>query len=87
VARRLTDPRTDEAFRRSSYCGTGDCVEVAQRRDGAISVRDSKNPVQQELVFTRDEWLSFLRGAKSGEFDFDVNAAVGVESATVRFTR
>jgi hypothetical protein len=46
----------------------GQCVEVRQHGD-AIEVRDSKNPQGQVLAFTRDEWVAFIDGARSGEFD------------------
>jgi hypothetical protein len=64
-------------------------VEVTQRQDGSIAVRDSKNrtDIQQELVYTRDEWVAFLRGAKAGEFDFDMTVDSGLDSAAVRFSR
>ena len=87
MAKRLTGPGSDLLFHRSSYCDSGDCVEVAQRRDGMVSVRDSKNRAQQELIFTREEWVAFMRGAKSGEFDFGMNIGAGIDSMTVRLSR
>ena len=45
-----------------------DCVEVAFV-DGAIAVRDSKNPTGPALLYTRDEWEAFVGGVKDGEFD------------------
>jgi hypothetical protein len=44
------------------------CVEVAFV-DGAIAVRDSKNPQKGILIFTPDEWDAFVAGTKDGEFD------------------
>lgn len=44
------------------------CVEVAFV-DGAIAVRDSKNPQGPALIYTRDEWEAFIGGVKDGEFD------------------
>jgi len=44
------------------------CVEVAFV-DGAIAVRDSKNPTGPALLYTRDEWEAFVGGVKDGEFD------------------
>ena len=44
------------------------CVEVAFV-DGAIAVRDSKDPDGPALIFTGDEWDAFVGGAKDGEFD------------------
>jgi hypothetical protein len=46
----------------------GSCVE-ARRQDGLIEVRNSKNPAAGTVVFTIEEWDSFLFGAKRGEFD------------------
>jgi hypothetical protein len=87
VAVNVTTGRDGLGYVRSSSCGTGACVEVAQRRDGSIAVRDSKNPSQPELVYTREEWVAFIRGAKSGEFDFGMSIGAGLDSATVRFAR
>jgi hypothetical protein len=44
------------------------CVEVAFV-DGAIAVRDAKNPAGPALIFTAAEWDAFVGGAKDGEFD------------------
>jgi len=46
----------------------GQCVEV-RRHDGAIQVRDSKDPDGPVLTFTAGEWDAFLDGARKGEFD------------------
>jgi len=61
---------SDAIWRKSTRSGpwTDNCVEVAFV-DGAIAVRDSKNPTGPVLVFTRNEWDAFVDGAKDGEFD------------------
>jgi len=59
----------DGTFRRSSFCQHGHCVEVALGDDGSALVRDAKDPDGPVLAFTAVEWVTFLRGAKSGEFD------------------
>lgn len=59
-------------FRRSSFCSSGGCVEVAPMRDGLIAVRDSKDAAVQEHRYTPEEWVAFVRGVKAGEFDFDL---------------
>ena len=58
------------AWRKSSRSGPNcdNCVEGAFA-DGAIAVRDSKNPSGPALIFTPDEWDAFVGGAKDGEFD------------------
>jgi hypothetical protein len=71
-------------FRRSSFCGSGSCVEVAQLENGWVALRDSKNPGAPEHRFDRDEWIAFTRGVRAGEFDFP--APRGVESDTVRLS-
>jgi hypothetical protein len=50
----------------------GSCVE-ARRHDGQIEVRNSKNPSAGSVLFTAEEWDSFLFGAKRGEFDLLLN--------------
>lgn len=57
-------------FRISSFCTAGGCVEVGQSPDGAVLVRDSKDPQRAtSLAFTREEWTAFVAGVKAGEFD------------------
>jgi Domain of unknown function (DUF397) len=56
------------AWRRSSYCATNSCVEVALL-DGRIAVRDSKDRHGPVLRFSPAEWAAFIDGARNGEFD------------------
>jgi hypothetical protein len=66
----LTVDLTHAVWRKSSRSGpwTDNCVEVTFV-DGAIVVRDSKDPAGPVLVFTASEWDAFVDGAKDGEFD------------------
>lgn len=57
-------------FRRSSFCGSGGCVEVAPLAGGMVAVRDSKDLSVPQHVYTRSEWVAFVEGVKAGEFDF-----------------
>jgi hypothetical protein len=77
VAIKLITGQGEHKFRRSTYCDSGACVEVALQYDGSIAVRDSKNRSQPELVYTQNEWVAFMRGAKAGEFDFGMNIGSG----------
>lgn len=57
-------------WRKSRYSNpSGNCVEFAELRDGAIAVRNSRYPNGPALIYTRDEMAAFLYGARSGEFD------------------
>jgi hypothetical protein len=55
-------------WRKSSYSGTGNCVEVAHA-DQYVLVRHSKMPDGPILRFTNDEWRAFALGMTDGEFD------------------
>lgn len=55
-------------WRKSSYCGSSACVEVA-RADGQVLVRDSKNPDIPPVRFSPDEWDAFLARGQSGQLN------------------
>ena len=59
-------------WQKSSRSGpySDNCVEIAFV-DGAIAMRDSKQPDGPVLLFTAEEWDAFVEGAKDGEFDVD----------------
>ena len=59
---------TDWIISSRSTGNGGSCVE-ARRREGLIEVRNSKARDAGTVVFTVEEWDSFLFGAKRGEFD------------------
>ncbi|MFC9843643.1 DUF397 domain-containing protein [Streptomyces sp. NPDC060223] len=48
----------------------GSCVEAKRLPDGSVAFRQSRDPEGPALVYTRDEMVSFLQGAKSGQADF-----------------
>lgn len=56
-------------WRKSTRSGPNcdNCVEVAFV-DVAVAVRDSKDPSGPALVFTPEEWHTFLDGARKGQF-------------------
>lgn len=71
-------------WRRSTFCDTNACVEVAFRKASrsagngacvevaalpdAVLLRDSKDP-GVVLAVTRPAWAAFLAGVREGEFD------------------
>ena len=56
-------------WRKSSYCGTSSCVEIANLASDDVLVRDSKNLEGSWLSFGLDGWGAFIAGVKDGEFD------------------
>ncbi len=49
---------------------SGNCVEMAELPGGAeIAVRNSRDPEGPALIYTRDEIVAFINGAKDGDFD------------------
>ena len=56
------------AWRRASFCASGECIEVAQR-DDMISLRDSTQPHGRVLHYAARDWGSFVRTIKSGQLD------------------
>lgn len=60
----------NDDFKKASFCGNcPHCVVVAHKED-VIAVRDTKDPSNTTLSFTKDEWQAFIAGVKNGEFDF-----------------
>lgn len=55
-------------FKSSRSAGGKDCVEVAFLAEGAVGVRDSKNPTGPALAFTPDEWDAFTARLHDGGF-------------------
>ncbi|MEV0900801.1 DUF397 domain-containing protein [Actinoplanes sp. NPDC049802] len=53
-------------WRTSSFCSTGNCIQVAAI-DDSIALRDSKNPDAVQM-YSRDEWNAFLDGVTDGDF-------------------
>lgn len=56
------------AFRRSSFCAAGECIEVAQR-NGVITLRDSTQPQGSVLNYAPQDWRSFVRRIKAERLD------------------
>ena len=55
-------------WRKASFCANGECIEVAEL-DGMVHMRSSVEPAGPVLHYTADEFGSFLKGVKAGEFD------------------
>ena len=47
----------------------GNCVELARLADGAVAVRNSRDPRGPALVFTPAEMTALFAGVRDGEFD------------------
>jgi len=55
-------------WRKSSLSGGDGCVEVRQRKDGGVDLRDSKDRDGPKLTFSEREWRAFTAGVRAGEF-------------------
>ena len=55
-------------FRTSSFCASGECLEVGQL-DGLIILRDSTRPRGTQLRYGAGTWRSFIGEIKAGELD------------------
>jgi hypothetical protein len=51
-----------------AWCSTNGCVEVAFIGD-QVSVRGSKDPYGQVLLFSTQKWRAFFAGVRDGEFE------------------
>lgn len=58
---------TQPAWRRSSRCDSGSCVDVAIE-PGRVLVRNSQRP-GTVVEFDADEFAALVAGIKAGEFD------------------
>lgn len=52
----------------SSYSGSGHSCVGVRMEEFAIRIINTNHP-EQKATFTHDEWVAFIAGAKSGEFD------------------
>jgi hypothetical protein len=57
---------TPPVWRRSSFCASGECVEVAEL-NGMIAMRDSGG---HTLHYTTEEFRYLVRSIKDGRYDF-----------------
>jgi hypothetical protein len=64
----LVSQNEQPTWRKASYCASGQCVEVAQRK-GVILLRDSKDPHSLVLSYTAEAWREFAYAVKSRRFD------------------
>ena len=47
----------------------GNCVECAALPDGAVAVRNSRDPEGPALIYTPAEIEAFILGVRDGDFD------------------
>jgi hypothetical protein len=62
-------PCATTRWRKSSFSGVNECVELAELEDGRIGVRNDCDPGSGVVAFTRAEIDAFVKGVKAGEFD------------------
>src|SRR5688572_7870132 len=66
----INTPPPSPAWRRSSFCTSGTCIEVDLSRVDQVHVRDSKIDGGPVLRFSAAAWREFATGLKAGEFGF-----------------
>jgi Domain of unknown function (DUF397) len=59
---------SDAEWRKSSRSNMNGCVEVAFV-EGRVAVRDSKDRQGPVLLFTSQEWATFIDAARNGAFE------------------
>jgi len=59
---------TSPAWRKASFCASGECLEVAQG-NGVILIRDSVQPRGVVLKSAARDWQSLIGRVKAGELD------------------
>lgn len=59
---------TIDEYRRSSFCGGGNCVEVRLILGAGAVIRHG-GADGLPFSFSREEWVAFIDGVKAGEFD------------------
>jgi hypothetical protein len=64
----MSEYSTTLRWRRSSYCSSGSCVEVA-REPREVHVRDTKDPEGPSLVVSVEAWREFVASVKRGDLD------------------
>jgi Domain of unknown function (DUF397) len=60
--------RDSLAWRVARDCDAGTCIRVAPHK-GMIVIGDTKNPDGPVLSYSHDEWLTFVKGIRQGDFD------------------
>ncbi|WP_250029150.1 DUF397 domain-containing protein [Paractinoplanes maris] len=63
----MINPNEERRWQRARRCTGGNCVEVMRAEEDVVLVRNSTNP-DAVLSFTTEEWETFLRGVKEGDF-------------------
>jgi hypothetical protein len=61
---------SDVTWMKSRRSGAqGNCVELARLADGAVAMRNSRDPEGPALLFTPAEITAMFAGVREGEFD------------------
>ncbi len=66
----MIDDETSPSWRKSRFCDSGACVEVAVT-GGEVAIRDSKTSDGPILRFSRSEWDAFVAGVEAGDFQLN----------------
>jgi hypothetical protein len=64
----MSDHSTTLRWRRSTYCSSGGCIEVACE-PCEVHVRDTTDPEGPSLVVSIEAWRGFIESVKRGDLD------------------
>lgn len=66
---RERDKEGEFAYVRSRWSHPDNCVIVARRADGQVAIGNSRDVGTPPLIFANAEWVAFLNGVRTGDFD------------------
>tara|TARA_Y100001960_G_scaffold322977_1_gene400522 strand:- start:1741 stop:1956 length:216 start_codon:yes stop_codon:yes gene_type:complete len=58
-------------FKTAALCSNDCCCVAVRQENNEVLVADTKNPEAKPLRFNQEEWQTFIKAAKAGEFDMD----------------
>jgi hypothetical protein len=61
-------------WQRSSLCQTSECVEISDY-NSTVLMRSSSQPESGHILFSKEEFSSFVGAVKAGQYDLAIRSA------------